>query len=578
MENGVICPHCNELSMDEEFCENCGRAIVLNNKNNYNDKNTYEHEERWTNDILKCSVVKSNIKREELITLKGEGIQQPIKIMEKDGQTILYFVDEGEIDLEHWLRDRKIDFNIIEELIKKVGKIIVQIYKNNYILGSFDLSDFWIKNDDIDTLVLRQTRPFFQKNQYLNNYEKGELAAPEIINEDTQSIDFSTDVFLIGKLFLYLILGKQRSLDYSAFRYMSNQIQLFNSEVPYELHSWIGKVSSMFSEERYANSEEVVEMFNYLIDRYKKRENYTLKHGEILHAEATHEGEGKIEKVGNTKDKSKINEDSFLILEHKGETNNKVFAVVADGISTCKYGTGYDASNIAVDTAKKLWEDRHKDINGEKDVKKLFEDIVTLSNLEIIETTQEEIGIENKNYVNSSEIMGTTFSAAVIIENEVYFSSVGDSRIYLWNEDSGISLLTTDQNAGNRILKSGASWAEYDDIEEKSSLVNYIGGADVSVWPFKVRDVDLEINKINLFYEDMIIICSDGLTDYINPIGHRSDNWNIDFELKKIIDRNKDGNLEVICESLVKEANNNGGGDNITVVVIKFKNNINKEN
>ena len=69
---------------------------------------------------------------------------------------------------------------------------------------------------------------------------------------------------------------------------------------------------------------------------------------------------------------------------------------------------------------------------------------------------------------------------------------------------------------------------------------------------------------------EIIIICSDGVTDYINKSYYNDDLWKVTESLERIIKENKQKSLEVLNNKIITEANLNGGGDNITIITSKI--------
>ena len=166
--------------------------------------------------------------------------------------------------------------------------------------------------------------------------------------------------------------------------------------------------------------------------------------------------------------------------------------------------------------------------------------------------------------------MGATFIGVIIIENIMYFTSLGDSKIYLFNKNKGLNLLNYEENYGTELLKNGYSWGECSNVDGFKALTNCIGGNDINIEAKIVKDDDLNIKKITLEDKDIVLICSDGVTDYISPLGYGSNLWNIDKKLKEYIVA-KD-NMESVLDipsNLTQAANDNGGGDNITSILIE---------
>ncbi|MBQ3423386.1 MAG: SpoIIE family protein phosphatase, partial [Romboutsia sp.] len=234
-------------------------------------------------------------------------------------------------------------------------------------------------------------------------------------------------------------------------------------------------------------------------------------------------------------------------------------------------GSGFDASNIVREVCTNLWNENYKNINDEDSIREFINKIIEESNKNILKFVTDLV--EDTSLLKKG-IMATTFSSVIIINDEMYYITLGDSPIYLLNNNN-ISLLSIEDNQGNKKLNNGLSWSDYLNLEDKYYLVKYIGG-DFALKYLNEDDnkieeiIDFEIKKIRLLKDDTIILCSDGLTDYINPVSVRDDIWSNDNKLKSII-LEEDISLAEINEKLVNEANKNGGGDNITIILIKVK-------
>ena len=76
--------------------------------------------------------------------------------------------------------------------------------------------------------------------------------------------------------------------------------------------------------------------------------------------------------------RERANEDSYIVLEDT--TNQKLFAMLADGISTTNYGSGYEAANIVKDISIEIWEEKYENLQTLSDVKSFFISIINNSN------------------------------------------------------------------------------------------------------------------------------------------------------------------------------------------------------
>ena len=239
--------------------------------------------------------------------------------------------------------------------------------------------------------------------------------------------------------------------------------------------------------------------------------------------------------------------------------------MVSDGISTTDYGSGYDAANIVKDTSIEIWKEKYENLQTLSDVKSFFLSIINNSSIKINNSI-----IKDSNKELRGTIMGATFVGAIIINNVMYCTSLGDSKIYLLNKRKGLNLLNYEENYGIELLKEGYSWGECNSIDGFKALTNCIGGNDINREVKIIEDDDLNIKEIILEDKDVILICSDGVTDYISPLGYGTNLWNIDKKIKDyILAKDNTENLLDIPSDLVRAANENGGGDNITSILIK---------
>lgn len=552
----IICNYCNKETNDEEFCDNCGR--FLDNIDENRAYNKFENSiYNYNKCTLDCITLDSILDKKDIIQFGFDYIQNPLNIDENNGK--LYYIDKGEISLGEYLDNNNISFEDIYTIVESLGKIFLYVEKEGYRIGSLNLSDFWLKNNNISQIFYRQVRRLLIESDTMEGYSKGEISAPEVLNNNFECINKRTDVYILGKLFMSLVTNKRIYIqNYEHERYVSYNLSLFNQDIPKELHSWIGKTTSIYSEERYESVEKCMEEFTYLCNLNKRRikeecnRKFTISYDCI-----TDVGKNKVD-TSKAIELSKVNEDSYIVLKH----DDKVFAMVADGVSNCSYGSGYDASNIVKDVCTKLWNENHQTLKNKESVEDLIRNIIRQSNKEIFEAVKEKL--EEKT-TSSKGIMATTFSVSIIINNTLYYTSLGDSPIYLINNEN-ITLLNIDDSYGNESLKNGISWNDYKDIEEKSSLVKFIGGN--FALEYEDKEINFKLEELNLIEDDVLLICSDGLTDYIDTISSRGDAWSKDSQIMAVFSK-EDASLENINTNLVNIANENGGGDNITIVLIK---------
>jgi protein phosphatase len=143
--------------------------------------------------------------------------------------------------------------------------------------------------------------------------------------------------------------------------------------------------------------------------------------------------------------------------------------------------------------------------------------------------------------------MGCAIVVALILGDDLHLCHVGDARAYMSNEN-GIRLLTTDHSKVMDLVRAGQM-----NMEEarKSPLKNELNQAIGSPSP-----IEPEYSRYALKHHDKVLLCSDGLWDMLS-----------DNEIHEILLQKKPA--RVLCEELIAAANNAGGQDNITVVVVE---------
>lgn len=147
------------------------------------------------------------------------------------------------------------------------------------------------------------------------------------------------------------------------------------------------------------------------------------------------------------------------------------------------------------------------------------------------------------------EGMGTTVVAALLHEAVLAVAHVGDSRLYLVR-NGAIQALTTDHSwVAEKILK-GIMTEEEAERSPRRNIVTRALGVD--------SRVDVEVMEIPVEAGDRLLLCSDGLTRGVRPI-----------ELLHVLSGPED--LSTLSDRLITMANDAGGDDNTTVVVVALR-------
>ncbi len=143
--------------------------------------------------------------------------------------------------------------------------------------------------------------------------------------------------------------------------------------------------------------------------------------------------------------------------------------------------------------------------------------------------------------------MGTTVVAATIDDDRLCVANVGDSRLYVINHQE-IKQITRDHSLVEEMVRMGGLKREQARSHpDKNIITRAIGAQD---------EVEIDFFQMTLSKGDIILMCSDGLTNMID-----------DEEIKMILQGQRD--IVEKAEKLVSAANNNGGKDNIAVILVE---------
>ena len=227
-----------------------------------------------------------------------------------------------------------------------------------------------------------------------------------------------------------------------------------------------------------------------------------------------------------------MNQDAYYISDSSSEV--KLY-LLADGMGG--YKGGEIASNLAIKCTKNYIENNFKETP--KDRESLIQ--LVASSMEYANMVVYEKSRENKEY----EGMGTTLEVCLIYNNKAYIGHIGDSRIYRIRK-TFIRKLTTDHSYVQKLVKDGTITKEEAEVHPEKNMLLKALGCNAFVEP----DVAVK----GFLKEDILLISSDGLTNMVK----QEDIFQI-----------ATGNIEKAPQRLVDLANENGGMDNITVVIIK---------
>ena len=225
------------------------------------------------------------------------------------------------------------------------------------------------------------------------------------------------------------------------------------------------------------------------------------------------------------------NQDAYAVGELPGEV---AWAVVCDGMG------GAAGGNIASALAVKVISDKinasYNENMKDSSIKNLLDSAITAANIEVYDMADSRPELKG---------MGTTVVCSIVRDNQAFIAHAGDSRAYIADKNS-IKQITTDHSMDQALVDEGKITPEEAENHPNKNIITRAVGVD--------KKIDIEFNQIPLNDEETLILCTDGLSNYVSS--------------NELFENISDGQYYAFADRLVKKANNNGGGDNITVVAI----------
>ena len=205
--------------------------------------------------------------------------------------------------------------------------------------------------------------------------------------------------------------------------------------------------------------------------------------------------------------------------------------VVADGMGG--HNAGEYASRFTVDKMVEVISQ-----NRQQEPVAAMKEALTEANSQLLE----EAGADP-----SKSGMGTTVVAATVIGDLLHVANIGDSRLYVIDHEA-IRQITRDHSLVEEMVRLGEMDKAAAKVHPDKNIITRAIGV--------TRELAVDFFEVELRPGDMILLCSDGLTNMVE-----------DEEIKEIVLEQK--NIVEKAEKLINTANENGGKDNITVVLIE---------
>lgn len=223
-----------------------------------------------------------------------------------------------------------------------------------------------------------------------------------------------------------------------------------------------------------------------------------------------------------------VNEDSVFVSNRPIGNLPNLF-IVADGMGG--HNAGDYASQMAVSIVEKTLAE-----STETNPETMIRQAITTANDFLLEKASQDVRLKG---------MGTTVVVATIIDKTLYFANVGDSRLYLLNKE--IKQLSKDHSLVQEMVRlGGINREEAKHHPDKNIITRAVGAKE---------ELKIDFFEYRLKKHDVILMCTDGLTNMVE-----------DEEIFRIVKSARD--VVEATEQLIEKAKENGGNDNIGVVVV----------
>jgi len=222
-----------------------------------------------------------------------------------------------------------------------------------------------------------------------------------------------------------------------------------------------------------------------------------------------------------------------------GDKSKGCLFMVADGMGGMEYGDV--ASNFLVDYI----DDDFAKRSEIDDIPSYFTQILIAANKQVVDFASKKDLIGR---------VGTTFVGIIIVENKLYWASVGDSRVYLF-KDNFLTQLSFDHVYANELDKKvrggEISLAEALNNREKGYLTSYLGVGEL-------KEIDYNIKPYILEKGDKIVLCSDGIYGVLS-----------EAEFCQHLVKQPQQCTDDIVDTILKK--NYSSQDNMTIITVEYK-------
>lgn len=583
-QNPVKCPQCNHLSRDPIWCDNCGaslqkpeqppftsskhgRVVQANNQNYLLQRDVSRSNDRviWEASLQgeenpapyiveELSPLRFRSGYQQLPDLSKTCIHRPFAIEEHEDRVFLFSSPLPGYRLSRAFEERRVfSFSEMRHILNHIAQAIQTIHQHNLLFLQLDARQIWLR-DERDPRILGLERLYNEKVPLHLRPRREGYSAPEIYQAQP-TLGPHTDIFALGALLHYMVsLARPfNHLDTAKVDIPSPRVH--NLTFPMGLDHVILRALHPKIPRRYKDVESFLREFNRAIDELEEREKQPNLRLQLAVGHDIHIGVSK----GN---RNPVNQDALFWRYDRNR--GKGLFLVADGVSHCNYGSGDRASSLVIQAARKRWDTLLKQPIMEENTtpeqrRQIIQSIFDAANVAICaEINQRYERIDG--YVE--DVMGSTCVACFLDGSHMTLANLGDSRGYLKTEHY-IEQITVDHDYKTAQMQIKQDMRALQKLTGGSLITRCVGSfrkdEKMKLLP---RDLEPDFFELRLRTDDIIVICSDGLSDYAGANEEESR-----YAIAKLLQAYPDP-LSA-CFWLIALANQNGGGDNISVIEIK---------
>ncbi|MCS6970138.1 MAG: protein phosphatase 2C domain-containing protein [Planctomycetes bacterium] len=482
------------------------------------------------------------------------GLLLPIAGSEADGCAVFAIEERRRPQqVTVWLAERE-PIDAALTLVRGLARLLIDWHQRGYLCGDIQLDTLFIDEAGAVAIAGIMPLPIDQAAWLRPLPASAGFDAPEIRNRDAARVGTASDVYALAATLVGVAERLPRFADFGDLEVLAHQFVPRHPQVPPPMHGWLRRSLAMNSKERFPD---VAAQLQALEEAWRPRppSEAALR---LSGGSATRPGWCKLCAADDERDDGEINADRALFLSEAKPLRQLV--LVADGITACTIGSGARAATIVETTVRELW----PSIRSADDVASALR---TANERIVAEAAQ--LCAARSQEPEARGLMAASVAALYNDGRQAELITCGDVRAYLWSADRGLALLSADDHAGvARIVRGRPLGAACDGSEE--ALTACIGMARREDSGLVAQPPPLRRRPLALGPDDVLVLCSDGLTDYlIRQTG--KGRWAAELMLETRIAEavQRQFGMKQLANYLASAADVNGGGDNITVMCLR---------